>query len=86
MITIQYLSKFLPCLCDVAKRLRELTQKETIWVWECYALYMYFAPYVYGMACTRTGYPIHGLLTCPIRIWESHTHIGAHTAYGQPKS
>jgi len=30
----QYLSKFLPRLSDVTKPLRELTQKETIWVWE----------------------------------------------------
>ena len=29
----QYLSKFLPHLSDITKPLRELTQKETIWVW-----------------------------------------------------
>ena len=29
----QYLSKFLPHLSDVTKPLRELTQKDTVWVW-----------------------------------------------------
>lgn len=31
----QYLSKFLPCLSDVTKPLRELTQKDAVWVWDC---------------------------------------------------
>ena len=30
----QYLSKFLPHLSDITKPLRELTQKDTAWVWE----------------------------------------------------
>ena len=30
----QYLSKFLPLLPDIAKPLREITQKETEWVWD----------------------------------------------------
>ena len=30
----QYLSKFLPHLSDITKPLRELTQKDTEWVWE----------------------------------------------------
>jgi len=30
----RYLSKFLPHLSDVTKPLRELTQKETMWIWE----------------------------------------------------
>ena len=30
----QYLSKFLPCLSDVTKPLRELTQKDAVWVWD----------------------------------------------------
>ena len=29
----QYLSKFLPYLSDITKPLRELTQKDTVWVW-----------------------------------------------------
>ena len=29
----QYLSKFLPHLSDITKPLRELTQKDTVWVW-----------------------------------------------------
>ena len=31
---IQYLSKFLPSLSDMTKPLRDLTQKETEWVWD----------------------------------------------------
>ena len=30
----QYLSKFLPCLSDVTKPLRQLTQKNTAWLWD----------------------------------------------------
>ena len=30
----QYLSKFLPHLPDITKPLRELTQRDTVWVWE----------------------------------------------------
>ena len=30
----QYLSKFLPDLSNIIKTLHELTQKETVWVWE----------------------------------------------------
>ena len=30
----QCLSKFLPCLSDVTKPLRELTQKDALWVWD----------------------------------------------------
>ena len=30
----QYLSKFLPRLSDVTKPLRELTQKDAVWIWE----------------------------------------------------
>ena len=30
----EYLSKFLPCLSDVTKPLRELMQKDAIWVWD----------------------------------------------------
>ena len=31
---IQYLSKFLPCLSDMTKPLRDLTQKDAEWVWD----------------------------------------------------
>lgn len=31
---VQYLSKFLPRLSDMIKPLRDLTQKETAWVWD----------------------------------------------------
>jgi len=55
---------------------------------KCYAPYNYvcFAQYTHGMACMRKGYLIcvYGLLTCPICVWESHMHMGAHTAYRQP--
>jgi hypothetical protein len=30
----QYLGKFLPHLSDLTKPLRELTQKESVWVWD----------------------------------------------------
>ena len=30
----QYLSKFLPHLSDITKPLRELMQRDTVWVWE----------------------------------------------------
>jgi transposase InsO family protein len=31
---IQYLAKFLPHLSDIAKPIRDLTNKETIWIWD----------------------------------------------------
>ena len=34
----QYFSKFLPHLSDLTKPLRELTQKDTVWVWDQQAL------------------------------------------------
>ena len=49
----------------------------------CYAPYAHFAPYTYGMACMCMDIPYsYGLLACSMRVWESHMHIGAHTAYG----
>ena len=30
----QYLSKFLPLLSDITRPLRELTQKDTAWMWD----------------------------------------------------
>jgi len=30
----QYFSKFLPHLSDITKPLQELTQKDTVWIWE----------------------------------------------------
>ena len=31
---IQYLSKFLPALSEMTKSLRDLTQRETVWMWD----------------------------------------------------